>query len=146
MNRWWQLGAAALLGAAVALAGCLLLLNTGGRGMKIAMVDMEKILDESAPAKSLNDKLNSRAKELDAALSKISDSSQKAAKRAEYQQELTDLQKEYAAQVVNQADQVLARLAKRQGIQAVFSKGGTPYGNIRYAPVDLTGQVMKEMK
>ncbi|MGE5599052.1 MAG: OmpH family outer membrane protein [Bacteroidota bacterium] len=137
MKHWWQI-------AAVGLAGLVLGVFVGrlvlGGGYRPGMVDMDAILTKSKPGQDYQAKLDARAKELDAQLAKIANAQERAAKREQFRNELTALQKEYTNKVLAQADAAVAKVAKRRGIGAVFVRG-----TLRYAAFDLTEEVLKEL-
>ncbi|MGE5549640.1 MAG: OmpH family outer membrane protein [Bacteroidota bacterium] len=138
MGRWWQIAAVGVIGVLLGGLGGYLLLRGADR---IGMVDMDTILTKSKPGKEYQSKLDARAKELDAELAKITNTQAKLAKREQFSAELTKLQKEYTDKVLSEADKVIARVAKNRGVQAVFVRG-----TLRYAAVDLTDDVLKEME
>lgn len=138
MGRWWQIAAVGVIGVLLGGLGGYLLLRGADR---IGMVDMDTILTKSKPGKEYQSKLDARAKELDAELAKITNTQAKLAKREQFSAELTKLQKEYTDKVLSEADKVIARVAKNRGVQAVFVRG-----TLRYAAVDLTDDILKEME
>lgn len=138
MGRWWQIAAVGVIGVLLGGLGGYLLLRGADR---IGVVDMDTILTKSKPGKEYQSKLDARAKELDAELAKITNTQAKLAKREQFSAELTKLQKEYTDKVLSEADKVIARVAKNRGVQAVFVRG-----TLRYAAVDLTDDILKEME
>ena len=106
----------------------------------MAVVDMSRLLKESAPAKELTAKLNAQAKSLEDAIGKITNAQEKASKTAQYQSQLSRLNQDYTAEVVAKVDPVLKQLAKKHGVQAVFVKEAVRYGNI-----DLTEEALAEL-
>lgn len=140
MGRWWQLAIAAAAGLAIGILS-VSLLGLGG-GQRIGMVDLDRVLRESEPGKSYQKKLDERTAEIKADLAKITNPQEKAAKSELAGRELAALQQQYTKQVIDQADPVIARLAKRRGLQAVFVKG---LAGLRYARTDLTADVIKEL-
>jgi len=137
MKHWWQLAAVAAAGLAIGLAvGALFL----GGGPRFAMVDMDRILKESVVAKDYQSKLDVQAKDRDAQLAKLPNTQEKAVKAQQFRQELTALQQDYTAKVLKQADKAVAAVAKRRRIGVVFARG-----SVRFAPVDLTEEVLTEL-
>lgn len=138
MKNWWQTIAVGLAGLLLGVLGGRLIL---GGGNNTGIVDMDTILAKSKPGQTYQAKLDARAKELEAQLAKITNVQEKAAKREQFRNELANTQKEYTQKVLAQADAAMARVAKRKGIGAVFVRG-----TVRYATVDLTDQVLKELE
>ena len=141
MNKWWQLTAIAVAGILIGLLSGFLLFNSG---TKIALVDMDRILKEGRSGKNYQADLDRRMAAVRTELGKITDAGQRTAKSQQYGQELTSLQQEYTKKAIEESDPVIARVAKRRGITAVFSKGGA-MGVIRFAQSDLTEEVLKEL-
>lgn len=138
MGRWWQLAAAAAAGIVLGLVvGALVL----GGGEKTAMVDVDRIFAESALAKSYNEKLSGEAQARDAALAKIANNQQRLAEAEKFRRELTKLQTDYRAEVLNKVDAVLATLAKKHHVGMVFVRGGA----VRVAGIDLTDETLKTL-
>ena len=137
MVKWWQAVLFGLAGLVIGIAGTYLL--TRG-SQQMAVVDMSRLLKESAPAKELTAKLNAQAKSLEDAIGKITNAQEKASKTAQYQSQLSRLNQEYTAEVVAKVDPVLKQLAKKHGVQAVFVKDA-----VRYANIDLTEEALAEL-
>jgi len=137
MVKWWQAVLFGLAGLVIGIAGTYLL--TRG-SQQMAVVDMSRLLKESAPAKELTAKLNAQAKSLEDAIGKITNAQEKASKTAQYQSQLSRLNQDYTAEVVAKVDPVLKQLAKKHGAQAVFVKDA-----VRYANIDLTEEALAEL-
>lgn len=131
--------AAAALGLLLGALGTLLI--AGVARERVAIVDVERIFVESKLAKEYNAKLEKEAKERRDALIKIP-GAQREQKSKEYQLEMEKLRADYREEVLKSLDGVLAGLAKRHGLDAIYVKGTV----VRYCRLDLTDEVMEKMK
>ncbi|NLG83195.1 MAG: OmpH family outer membrane protein [Firmicutes bacterium] len=139
MAKWWQLTAVGVLGLVLGLA-----FGLWGpfRGMRAAVVDLDRVFKESALAQEYQKKLDAEAKAREAAMAKITDTKERLAKAEEYRQELTELQQKYRNEVLTALDKVLAELARRRGLEVVYVRGAA----VRYAGIDLTEEAIRRLK
>ena len=135
--KWWPLLITGVVGL---ILGLVVGLWGPFHGPRVGMVDLDRVFKESKLAQEYQKKLDEQVKARDAALAEIKDPKERETKREIYRRDLTELQQKYRNEVLAALEKVLADLARRRGLEAVY-----PRGVVIYA-VDLTEEAIKRLK
>ena len=129
----------ALVASVALIGGCA---GTGNNA--IGILNVEKVMTESAKVKQLQDQLNSRGKELSDQLEKdkpnISAEEYQKRQEAAYGEFLRTKQ-DLESQIDNAIKQALEQVAKEKNLGVVLYKNGVAQGGI-----DITDDVLKKMQ
>lgn len=127
--------------AVLVLAGTVIV---SGCGTPVAIVDTQRVLNESVRALEYQKQLDDREKQMAAELSVLAPQVSKAelsARRARFLTELGQMQRELESRLNQQLSQVAAQVAKEQGLRLVLTKGPVAFGGR-----DITQQVIDRLK
>ncbi|SDC09763.1 MULTISPECIES: OmpH family outer membrane protein [unclassified Candidatus Frackibacter] len=123
----------------VLVAGC------ASQELKIAVVDMKKVVENSKQVqvyqKNLDKELNALQEEYAAKLKKIEDVQVLEQKRQEAYEKSQKIKKKMESQLKDTINGAIEKVVKKQKVDIVLRKSDTKYGGI-----DITDKVIKELQ